>query len=250
MKITKALFLFSILALCCNSFSVKAQDSYAGGLLQNWSAGISGGTYGFGVYGATTILPNLRVRVGYDYMAYEYKKSVFFEAPVMDANGNETGQILDGDFNNVQLKFPNGKILADFYPVKDGIFSITAGFYFGKNTITTEGQLSSYNGTDYIGMQDFVIKPNPDGSLGAKLTLGNAVKPYIGIGLGRTIPKNRVGFRFDLGIVYQGDYVFSSPNATISTQSVDNMVSDINAPTWLLKSWPILNFSLSYRITK
>lgn len=246
----KKIFLFAALVLCMNSFSAKAQNAYSGGLLQNWAAGISAGTYGFGIYGATSVLPSLRVRVGYDYMAYKYKEAISFDADATDANGNNVGRTLNGNFNNAELKFPNGKILADYYPAKDGIFSITVGLYFGKNTVVAEGQIENYNGTDYFKMQDFLIKPNSDGSLDAKVVLGNSVKPYFGIGLGRTIPKNRVGFRFDLGIIYQGDYVFSSPNSTIPTQSVDNMASDINIPTWLLKSWPILNFSLSYRITK
>ena len=60
--------------------------------------------------------------------------------------------------------------------------------------------------------EDIVITPNDDGSFDGKLVMGNTIKPYLGIGIGRTIPKNRVGVRFELGMVYQGKYSLSSPN--------------------------------------
>jgi hypothetical protein len=98
---------------------------------------------------------------------------------------------------------------------------------------------------------DIVITPNDDGSFYGKLDMGNAIKPYFGIGLGRTIPRNRVGFKFELGMVYQGKYVLSSPNLKDGGKNfVSEMTDELDLPVSesILNWWPMMNFSLTYRI--
>jgi hypothetical protein len=100
--------------------------------------------------------------------------------------------------------------------------------------------------------EDATVKPNLDGSFEAKLNLGDMVKPYVGIGLGRTIANSRIGFKIDLGLVYQGDYSFDeSKNVSLSDTGmsrVNKLAEDFDVPSWVLKCWPMVNFSLSYRL--
>ncbi len=73
----------------------------------------------------------------------------------------------------------------------------------------------------------------------------------MGLGLGRTIPRNRVGFKFELGMVYQGKYTLTSPNMNEAGNDwlngfIDEMDLPVSEST--LNWWPMLNLSLTYRI--
>ena len=86
------------------------------------------------------------------------------------------------------------------------------------------------------------------------INFGGVVKPYFGLGFGRTIPKNRVGFRCDLGAIYQGDIIASSDNIrekSVNIHKIDfsetgeEAIMDV---VRALKWYPMLSFTLSYRI--
>lgn len=243
--------------LCLHSFTQINAQAYKGGLLENWAVGANAGLYGFGLHGATSLMPKLKVRIGFDYLAYSYKEAITFEAPSIYINPitKETieGPDMSGKLSDVTLKFPNFKTMVDFYPWVNGIFCLTAGFYVGNNNITANGLIDNYSttiGRPKFAFDDIVIQPDPDGSFDATVKVGGVFKPYFGIGLGRTIPKNRVGFRFDLGVVYQGNIRIESDNVVEGIETVNDMAADIDVgvPKNLLKLWPMMNFALTYRI--
>lgn len=253
-----AVFMFSGM----NTPAVKAQYAHRGSTFENWAVGVDLlSMYGFGVYGATSLLPNLKMRVGFDYLPFNYNDGIDFDAPIVNLpSGFGSDLEMGGELSKLKLKFPNAKLLVDYYPVKDGIFCITGGFYIGNNRITADGMIDDYQ--SYVDMleqygiepefefEDVVIKPNDDGSFSAKLKMGNTVKPYLGFGLGRTISKSRVGFRFDMGIVYQGKYSIESENVSEGIDRVNDLAADFDLPfsKKLLEWWPMMSFSLSYRI--
>lgn len=73
----------------------------------------------------------------------------------------------------------------------------------------------------------------------------------MGIGLGRTIPRNKVGFKFELGLVYQGKYSLTSPNIDNLDDDWLNRFSEdinLNISEEILNWWPMVNLSLTYRI--
>jgi len=234
----------SVLFLCgIMAISAGAQ----GRLFENWGAGINVGLYGIGVQGATSLNPFLTARAGFDYLGFSYNGSVDFSADVMGM----PGVTLDGDVSDFSMKFPNFKAMIDFYPVPTGIFSITAGLYIGSNRISADGMVHNYYlyPNAEFGFEDIIIRPNPDGSFGAKLKLGNVIKPYLGIGIGRTIPKeSRIGFRFELGLVYQGKMKLESDNISDAGLNLVNDAAELDVPKGLLEFWPMMNFSLTYRI--
>lgn len=234
-------------------FSSKAQ----GGMFENWAVGVNAGLYGVGIQGATSLTPNLKLRAGFDYLHFNYNEAIDFDAEV--ANAPEGSQIeeLYGDLNDLKLRFPNAKALVDFYPMKNGVFCLTAGFYLGSNTIKANGLVTNYDrvkqqmgGVDpQFEFEGTVIDPK-DGKFDATLKLGNVIKPYFGIGLGRTIANSRVGFKFELGMVYQGKLKVESSNIVKTDYNLDDVTSnfDMPVPKNLLNWWPMLNFALSYRI--
>ena len=81
--------------------------------------------------------------------------------------------------------------------------------------------------------------------------MGNSLKPYIGLALGRTIPHNRVGFKFELGMVYQGKYQLESDNLNEEGRDwVNRMADELELPVSqeTLNWWPMLNLSVTVRI--
>ena len=52
-------------------------------------------------------------------------------------------------------------------------------------------------------MAKYTIVSDAQGNIDAKVKV-NGFKPYIGIGFGRAVPRNRVGVQFDLGVQFWG----------------------------------------------
>ena len=244
--------LFHLLFCVVFSVSTFAQGSF----LEHGSIGVNAGLYGYGGQVAVTLSPNFQARVGYDYLSYTYNNSIDFTTPALNQSGVEIGEDMDGEFTKAKLTFPNLKAMIDFYPMKNGVFSLTAGVYIGNNEITADGKILNY-ATRFpncqFGFDDIYIQPDPDGSFDAKIKLGSTIKPYFGIGLGKTIPKSRVGFKFELGVVYQGEFKVESGNLSTTSSEVANnslfdQFDDLPVSEDVFKLWPMMNFTLSYRI--
>ncbi|MFV0467430.1 MAG: hypothetical protein ACK5MK_00720 [Dysgonomonas sp.] len=227
------LFCSISIVFCQTTQTEKVSDMYP---FKSWGIGVNAGTNGVGGNIITKINPHLVARVGFDYMKYDYKPDD------MELDVEYEGQELEAKVNSVKLKFPNAKLLIDYYPMKNGIFSITGGLYFGQNKVTMEGYASQK-----FELDDIVIEPDENGYFDASLVLGNTVKPYLGIGLGRTLASKKIGFRFELGVIYQGHYKIESDYMADETVSKANNAIEDEIPKSLLDFWPVLNFNLSYR---
>jgi len=98
------------------------------------------------------------------------------------------------------------------------------------------------------------LEPRADGTFDGRLRMGNIIKPYFGIGLGRIIPNSNIGFQFDLGVAYQGRLRFISDQATIGnvneeihSEHIPEGLEIISTIADIFRFWPVMNFSLSYR---
>ena len=223
---TKALLL--LIAMFVTTFTY-AQKPAQGGLFENFGVGVKTGLlYGAGVDFTTSLHKNVKLRAGYTVFGLDVMKYV-------DIDGDQT--VTKGD-----ISFSNANLLFDLFPGK-GIFHVTGGLYFGKNDISIAGR-----GDDSFALSNDVITPDQNGNFSGTVKLGSSVKPYLGLGLGRTIPNRRIGFKFDLGVVFQGAPRIESPNLNknINPETVEDSfdVDVINN----LKIWPMMNFSLIYRI--
>ena len=249
---------FPILLLFC-ILTLQAQDR----AFTRWSAGINGGLYGAGLQAATNLSPHLRLRTGFDYFSYNQQNVASFDA---DFEGYEEFEgfnaTLEADITEASVTFPNFKLLLDIYPMRNGIFCFTTGFYIGSNKVEADGLIHRYDelvrlsqemgrGKPSLEYEDIVFSPDDDGSFNGLLTMGSSFKPYIGLGLGRTIPKNRVGVKFELGMVYQGKFELDSRNVNDAGQDwVDRMADELELPVsqQTLNWWPMLNLSVTVRI--
>jgi hypothetical protein len=249
----KKLFFLLIVGLLMTGAQLNAQKAF-----EKYAVGVDLGLYGPGLTVATNLTPHLYLKAGVNYFNFTYKTG--FDIDINDAylpSAPQDNNIqLKGKVSDPQLKYTNFKAIVDFYPMKKGIFSLSAGLFVGDNSIRVDGQVDDYsntNGAVFPAWKDIVVKPNPDGSFDGKLKFGNTIKPYFGIGLGRTITaNNRLGFRFELGVIYQGKFKFESKNTFVADNSAIEAASDaffIDSGLFdLLTIYPMLNFTLSYRL--
>lgn len=171
------------------------------------------------------------------------------------------------------------KAILEYYPAKKSNFHINAGVYIGNanvlaldincpdywnaycdNLATANKMASTYpefrktvgqipelktniNGTTYQ------IKEPGNVNLGLKMA---AVRPYLGLGFGRSIPNSHFGFQFDFGVIYTGRWAISSTNEVGgNTQSSISYNDDIQKLIDLANKiciYPQLSFRLIYRI--
>ncbi|MDR2497314.1 MAG: hypothetical protein LBD21_09335 [Tannerellaceae bacterium] len=157
------------------------------------------------------------------------------------------------------MNFTHANVLVDFHPA--GIFHITAGFYVGQSKFGLQGFLSDWTNNDNpavlkpgyswptidIGDQTLILT---DGRANLDLQLGGIVKPYLGIGVGRSIAKNnRLSFKFELGAVYLGAYSLKQDGRKLDLSASTNTdVLDTHDVLKQITAYPVLNFQLSWRI--
>ncbi|MDR2885809.1 MAG: hypothetical protein LBU95_03390 [Rikenellaceae bacterium] len=183
-----------------------------------------------------------------------------------------------------RLKVPAMHVMVDYNPFKGGLgaFHLTAGLFMGGNNLAhvngdahfaqlqqkIDGMLgdirdqvdAKYPGygshitnitvSDVnLAIADEGVRLNPDGTADAYLKV-NSIRPYFGLGWGNAIPKRRVGFRFDIGALYQGKPKIASPNymGDLNAQFKDE--DDLNKIMDNAKFWPQISFQLTFRLLK
>lgn len=240
----------------------------------NFAVGINAGLAGFGASVATPLCNYLSVRGGFSTMPiginYTYD-DLELDIPGLPEQVSVPIPNLSVDLN-AKLKMNMGHLIFDFAPFKrgDSAFFIAAGLYFtGGKLLTVSGQLDDammkalkavQSELDKLPDNKIQVDPsnllievgdthlhlNEDGGVSADLKVFK-VRPYVGLGFGRAIPKRRVGFRFELGCMFHG-----SPN--IDSKNVEGESSkeldDANKFLKNFKVYPQMNFHLTVRLLK
>ena len=194
-----------LLAALVISTTAIAQDSTATtktgfDFKTDWSAGIN--TYNIApgiVIGKTIIKEKLHVRLGFNTFAGNVPDAIFDLIDLPDTIAG-TGT------------YDLGRIyLAVDYQIK-GIFGVTAGAQVNtlksnlKFALTKPYQGTTNDGTNNISYTIPVGTLKPI-ELNAETP---TFAPFLGLTLGRTIPEKRIGFRFEVGAVFQGKMTLTS----------------------------------------
>lgn len=137
-------------------------------------------TLGVGGEVTAQLVPNLNIRLGGNGAEYDY-------------DGTESG--IEYDFD---LKLLSGTALVDWHPWSGG-FRVSGGAMVNGNEVDFQAKsVATYT----IG--DTTYTTAEVGTLSGEIDF-NALAPYVGIGWGNAVDKNkRWGFTLDLGVVYQG----------------------------------------------
>lgn len=222
----KILFIAATLA----TLNSNAQISGDSNLFNHLSVGAGVGTTGIGIEVGTTVLPFITLRAGVDVMPkVSYSSTIDVDKPsdwytlapivrkayLPNESSSSTEEVdIEGSMKNV-----NGKLLLDIYTGKNSKFHFTVGAYFGnKELINVKGRgnvltaLETYNkdvedGIPGVGTEKFLAdgyELGVDKGRTRFVAETSPVKPYVGFGIGRSVPRKRVGCKFEMGALFWG----------------------------------------------
>ena len=259
-----------VLSLMIAAFAIHAGDN---NVFRHYSLNVGVGTTGVTGDLGTMVTNYVGLRGGVDFMPkFTYSTDIDLQYIAQKA----TGVVVPGLPEKVAVegKYDNftGHALLDLYPIRSSGFHLTVGAYFGKSD---NKLISAYNKENGIlkDVADFnnrrgiyAAMPEEYGQLAAKIgeynltpdDQGNAnayikvndIRPYVGIGFGRAVPKSRVGVQFDLGVQFWGNpKVYNGVNGQELTAEgakgedggVLKIISDVSV-------FPVLSLRLSGRI--
>jgi len=213
MKKLLMLCTFAVFGLSQASAQLDSDDY---GLLNHVSVGVSAGTDGIGFQVAAPLSPHFSLRAGYSFMpAFKYTQNLSLDDADLAAFKVNGKYVHDVDLE-AKLNVGNFSLLFDIYPSKKSSFRFTVGAYIGKSDIVTVANKEPFMNPEYAGkagidlskkgssaLEKYTIVTDAAGNLDAKVKV-NGFKPYLGIGFGRAVPKNRIGLQFDLGVQFWG----------------------------------------------
>lgn len=181
------------------------------------------------------------------------------------------------------LKLGTGRVVLEYYPAKKSSFHITAGAYFGPSQVLAiNANISDTFWKEYSQLKADVdvlnakYKDTPGSGFPVEVASSMkfnvnqrtleindtnkksvnvglsalTVRPYLGIGFGRSIPETHFGFQFDMGVWYHGKMNLSSANEVAYDSSAKSMDVDLSMLNFVqnLCVYPNLSFRLIYRI--
>ena len=214
----------------------KAADENAMDTNSRSDVGLTGkiGTLGYGAELNLGLTDSVGARIGLNAFTYKH---------------NANSSTVNYDFN---LQMQTVSALADWYPFK-GSFRTSAGLMYNNNKVSLAGLPTggSYtiNGTTYTSADV--------GSLQGTMTF-NKVAPYLGIGWGNPVAKNKGwGMTSDIGVLFQGNpktSLVATCGATLPAPQCTTLQNDAAAENTKLQNdlsnfkwWPVVAIGISYQ---
>ncbi len=234
--------LFVVVTILFTSVATNAQLRDDKNMFNHLSLGLNLGTGGIGFEVGTVCTPYLGLRAGFEAIpsfTVSPKGIANIHVNLPDDYKNLPTEIKneypaqeDMEFDGKgKVTMKNGKFLVDIFPGKNCMFHFTVGFYAGTrqvgNLIASQVEFGAEPNLEVVERYNRDINTPGTMVYGRGLTpidvnledgtplfyMGNAVpaeirvnpvKPYFGIGVGRTVPRKRVGVKGELGVMYWG----------------------------------------------
>lgn len=250
----KKLFLFIMVCLSLSSIQAQSKQEKEFGFFNSLAIGANVGTTGWGIDVATPLGNHLALRAGFTIMPnFSYSDDV-------DVSINYTSSYIpDGQIPaTIEVEGTMGRtageILLNYYPFKRSSFFLTGGAVFGGDkVIKVKGhsdELAQYQdlaGKAGIEIGDYTIPVDQNGNVSGGIKV-SSFRPYIGLGFGRIVPKNkRVGFLLELGVQVHGTPEVYTDYGKLGDllEEADNEFSDILDK---INVYPVLRFRLCGKI--
>lgn len=242
------------------------------GVFNHVGVNVSAGTEGIGVGVAAPVTNFLELEAGVNVMP-GFKLTGDLNVPsqqISVTNDPAVGSVpittpnatveAKGDFARTTFNFK-----AHIYPFGgNSKFFVAAGFSFGGEKIAKvtghSDELAAFVNQhaqykqqilDQIGAQIDKYKIKFDDNLNISGDIRcNGFRPYLGLGCGRLVPKNRVGFRVEAGCQFMGKLKVYQNDEQIDVTSAlkDAGEDDISKFVENWKVYPVLKFSIVGRI--
>lgn len=187
------------IAVALFSLPVQAQDTVEEfGIFDHLSLGVTLGTTGLGFDVAAPVTEYLQLRAGYDILSgLKYKEDIDYRAKGQPTKKTE----VEG-----KLHLGAAKLLLDVFPFRTVPFRFTTGFYLGTDEIIKAENtipVTAFDKGEGLLIGDYIVEFDQDGIAKATIKV-NKFRPYVGIGFGRSVPRNRIGVSGDLGVMFWG----------------------------------------------
>ena len=249
----RKLFLLCSLCLALFSLPLQAQENEFG-YFNSLSVGANIGTTGWGIDVATPLGNHFALRAGFTIMPnISYSDNVDVSINI-HSSYYPNGQIPASIKAEGSMGRTSGELLLNYYPFKKSSFFLTGGAVFGGDKlIKVKGhsdELAQYQdlaGKAGIEIGDYTIPVDQNGNVSGGIKV-SSFRPYIGLGFGRIVPKNkRVGFLFELGVQVHGTPEVYTDYGKLGDllEEADNEFSDILDK---INVYPVLRFRLCGKI--
>lgn len=248
--------------------SVMAQSDYKRGIFNHVGLNVGAGTEGISVGVAAPVTNFLEVEAGVNIMP-SFKLSGDLDVDInmpqeSDIQYPTSGTIhAEGSFDRTTFN-----VKANLYPFGGGSkFFIAAGLSIGgekiaevtgscdelrkfsENNLYTPELKDQFRKAISANLGGYNLELDENYNLQGDIRCKN-VRPYLGLGFGRLVPKNRIGCRFELGCQFMGKLkVYQNGNEIDINKALEDAgEDDLSKFVKDLKVYPVLKFSLTGRI--
>lgn len=248
--------------------SVMAQSDYKRGIFNHVGLNVGAGTEGISVGVAAPVTNFLEVEAGVNIMP-SFKLSGDLDVDInmpqeSDIQYPTSGTIhAEGSFDRTTFN-----VKANLYPFGGGSkFFIAAGLsiggekiaevtgscdelrQFSENNLHTPELKDQFRKAISANLGGYNLELDENYNLQGDIRCKN-VRPYLGLGFGRLVPKNRIGCRLELGCQFMGKLkVYQNGNEIDINKALEDAgEDDLSKFVKDLKVYPVLKFSLTGRI--
>ncbi len=229
-KTTTSLLLLYLCLISSITFSKGITTGDSSKTKNNHKLGLSlnlGTTPGIDL--AYALSPKVTARLGFAYFKYNVNTTAKSSDEEVKLKG-------DADLAMVGLSF-------EYFPFKKSSFKL-----FGGASYIDKGKVSvvvTPSGSYTFGSTTF--SPDDIGNVKFSVDYGKSIAPFAGIGFGRTIPKSRIGFGFELGTYYtKTPEITLTGEKRLSSMSEQQAKVQENMKDW--HYWPVINLRLAVRL--
>ena len=243
--------LFLLCALTILGLGQLSAQDYERGIFNHLGANLNVGTEGIGFGIAAPCTDYLEFSLGINFVP-----GIKIDGDVKIDVGN-LGFPID---NKVNIKGNMSRTMIDFkanvYPFGDrSSFFVAAGFSFGgKKIFELTGHSDAIAALTpaeralvHANLNDYRLEFDDNGDIKGDVRV-KSFRPYLGLGFGRLVPKNRVGFRFELGCQFMGKMKAYQNDNELATDAVKKSDDDLSKILDKLTVYPVLKFTLTGRI--
>jgi hypothetical protein len=195
--------------------------------------GIEGNTQGLGMEldMASSRYAKWNLRLSYQYFRYLKENTIVLQ------KGSEL--IVDP-----AIRQQSAVVKVDWHPFKKGRFRISSGLAYH---LVQDYKVLARSLTG-IKQGDITIAPEDFGVIDASLKW-NSLRPYLGIGWGRSFPNHRISFGFDMGVYYMGSPKLDvSYEGFLETTNLDAELKKVETNAKGYSYYPNLSFQVRYRL--
>jgi len=189
-------------------------------LFNHVTLGVTIGLDGFGAQIAAPVTPYFQLRGGYSFIPKVKTSAAFLPSDVSVKLSNSRTIDIPASHKfpfTVDVTSGGPHLLLDIFPGKHTAFHFTVGVYYrpdkqffnAKVDVSDILDKTEYGGGVYYQLdaekRETRISADPNGWLHLGVFSQSSVRPYFGIGIGRSVDKeSRVSVVFDLGVIYWG----------------------------------------------